>query len=808
MQDVRFAFRQFARSPALFLAIVGSIALGLAANASVLAWLETFVLRPLPGVREQSRLVALVSNTGGGNASLPDLRDFGAMDDTFAGALASMSTTACLTIDRQAHWLEAQIVSANFFELLGVAPLLGRTFRPDEDQHPGGDPVAVISEQTWRRHFGAALDIVGRTVELNRRTFTIIGVVPAEFRGTINPLRTELWTPLSMISEVRNQSRAFLTRRSDRGWHNLARLQAGVSLAQARAAVTAADGRLAAAYPETNRDAFHRVVPLNRVPWGAQTILGPALALLLAVALGVQLVVIANTANLLLARALARRKEIAIRLASGATRGRLARQLLTECLLLALVGGTLGAGLAWWCVGALAWLLPPDLAARAQIQFSISPMTLALTAALAVVTGLAFGFVPALQATQPDLATALKDSGHGAVGSGSSRRWRSALVVAEIGLATILLIGAALCVDGLRRAQQIDVGFRADHVLVAPLQIGMNGYDAQTGLAFYRDLRRRLATHPDIEEAALASWLPLGLAGCKGYGVTVEGHTWKPGEDRTIEVAIVSARYFSALRIPIVGGREFDDGDDVRSPAVAIVNRRFAEKFWPGQDPLGRRFRAGGAWRTIVGVVPTGKYNRVDEAPRPFFFLPDQQGVPDLDLGIVVRTRGEPEALARPLREIVRAQDPAVDVLQTVTLANHAGLALFPQVAATKLLTVLGAGALLLAMIGVYAVMAHAVGQRTREFGVRLALGATRGDVLRLVLGQGLWLALGGIVLGLVTAMGASRLLAGFLFGASPFDPLILLGVPALLAATAMVASWLPAWRASRVDPMEALRAE
>jgi predicted permease len=808
MPDVRFALRQFARTPTLFVAIVVSIALGLAANASALAWLETFVRRPLPGVREQERFVALVSNSGGGNASLPDLRDFGAMSDTFSGALATMSTTACLTVDRQTHWLEAQIVSANFFELLGVTPLLGRTFHADEDQHPGGDAVAVISEQTWRQRFAAASDILGRTVDLNRRPFTIIGVVPTEFRGTINPLRTELWTPLSMIAEVRNQSRAFLTRRGDRGWHNLAKLAPGVALAQANAAVAAADARLALAHPDTNRDAHHRVVPLSRVPWGAQTILGPALVLLLAVALGVQLIVVANTGNLLLARALARRKEIAIRLAAGATRGRLIRQMLTESVLLALAGGALGAGLAWWSVGALVWLLPPDLVARAQIAFSLSPTTLALTGGLALATGLAFGLIPALQATQPDLTTALKDSGHGTAGSGANRRWRSTLVVAEIGLATLLLVGAALCVDGLRRAQKIDVGFRTERVLVAPLQIGMNGYDAQTGLAFYRDLRARVAAHPDVEEAALASWLPLGLSGCKGYGITVEGHTWKPGEDRTIEVAIVSPRYFSALRIPLVSGREFHAGDDARAPAVAIVNQRFAQKFWPGLDPLGRRFRAGGAWRTIVGVVPTGRYNRVDEAPRPFFYLPDQQGVPDLDLGLVVRTRGDPTAFAPTLRALVRAQDPGVDVLQVFTLANYASLALFPQVAATKLLTVLGAGALLLAMIGVYAVMAHAVGQRTREFGVRLALGAARADVLRLVLGQGLRLAAVGFGCGIAAALGAGRLLADFLYGASSLDPLILLGVPAVLGLTALLASWLPAWRASRVDPMIALRSD
>lgn len=393
MQDVRFAFRQLAKSPTLTLAIVLSLALGLGASAAALTWLETLVLRPLPGVRDQRRLVALVSNTGGGNASLPDLRDFGAMSETFAGALASMPTITCLTLDRQQHWLEAQIVSANFFDLLGVTPLLGRTFRPDEDTHPGADDVTVISERTWRSRFGAAPDIVGRAVELNRRAFTIIGVVPADFPGTMNPSRCELWAPLSMIAEVRNQSRNFLTRRDNRGWHNLARLQPGVTITQAQAAVTAADARFALSYPDTNRETHHRVATLTQIPWGAQTVMGPALALLLAVGLGVLLIVAANTANLLLARALARRKEIAIRLASGATRARLVRQLLTESVLLALAGGALGTLLAWWGVDSLAWLLPAEIGVRGQLSFSLSATTLGVSALLTLGTGIAFGLV-------------------------------------------------------------------------------------------------------------------------------------------------------------------------------------------------------------------------------------------------------------------------------------------------------------------------------------------------------------------------------------------------------------------------------
>jgi predicted permease len=808
MQDLKFALRQLSKSPGFVLAVVLSLALGIGANTTVLCWLETLVLRPLPGVDQPSRMVVLVSNTGGGNVSLPDLRDFGALDGVFAGTLATMSTPACLTVNREASWIETQVVSANFFELLGVQPVLGRTFRPEEDGAPGGNPLLVIGESLWRRRFGADPGLIGREVELNRQPFTIIGVVPAAFRGTINPVRTEAWAPLSMIAEVRNQSRDFLTRRDNRGWHNLARLQPGVSLAQARAAVTLANARLAATYPNTNRESVHRVESLDRIPWGAQAIMGPALNLLLAVSLGVQLIVTANIANLLLVRAAGRRKEIAIRLSSGATRGRLIRQLLTESLLLALAGGALGIGFAWWGVDALLWFLPPELASRAQLDFPLSAWSLGVTVLLALVTGVVFGLAPALQSTRPNLVEALKDDGRTSTGGAAHSRLRALLVVTEVALALLLLIGAGLCFKGLRQARLIDRGFDPEGVLLARLQIGMNGYDRETGKKYFREIRQRLAAQPGVEEAALASWLPLGLGGCKGTNVTVEGYDRPAGEDLTYEFAIISPRYFAALLIPLTAGRDFTDADDAAAPTVAIINEHFARRFWPGQDPVGRKFRAQGAWRTVVGVAKAGKYNRLDEKPWCFFYLPYQQGVPDLDLNLVVKTSGEPAAFVSTLRSVVRQQDPGVELLETLTLSGHSAMALLPQLLAANLLVLLGAIALTLAAMGVYAVMAYTVSQRTREFGVRLALGATTGDLLRHVLGQGLRLAALGIAAGIVLAVPGARLLARFLYGVSPFDPATFVGVPLLLGVIATVACAWPAWRAARVDPMVALRAD
>jgi predicted permease len=385
---------------------------------------------------------------------------------------------------------------------------------------------------------------------------------------------------------------------------------------------------------------------------------------------------------------------------------------------------------------------------------------------------------------------------------------RHTLVVVEVALALVLLVGASLCLKGLHRARQVDIGFTPDRVLIAGLQIGMNGYTEQTGRDFYRQLHERLAALPAIEEAALASWFPLGLAGCKGHGVSVEGYVRPSGENPTYEYAVISPRYFAVMNIPLVSGRDFRDSDDTGTLSVAIVNEHFARKFWPGQDPLGRKFRAGGRDRTIVGVAKAGKYRQMNEAPHAFFYLPYRQYVSDLDLGICVRTRGEPVASATLVRQTVRDLDPGVDVWGTLPLTGHIQGALFAQRIASNLLSSLGMIALVLAAMGVYAVMAYAVSQRTQEFGVRMALGATAGDVLRLVLRQSLVLALLGIVTGLLLAAAVTRLLADFLYGVSPFDLTIFAGVPSLLLLVVLLACWLPARRATKVNPMTALRAE
>ena len=809
LADLKFALRQLAKAPGFTVVVVLSLALGIGANATVLCWLENLLWRPLPGVANQGRLVVLVSPQGGGNVSLPDLQDFGRLDAVFTGTVATMPTPGFLRIGDHEEWVYGEITSANFFALLGVPPLLGRTFRPDEDQQPGGDNVLVISEALWRHGFAADPGVIGRVVSLNRHPFTIIGVVPAPFRGSWSSMAYDFWAPLSMIAEVRNQGRFFLTSRGARGWINIARLQPGVSMTQAQAAVSIGDARLARAYPATNADIRHRLVRFSQAPWGAQSIMGSTLRLLLAVSLGVLLIVAANVANLLLARAVGRRKEIAIRLATGAGRGRLIRQLLTESLVLALLGGAGGVLLAAWLASLFPVLVPAgDLVPNVALDCSLDGPTLGYTLVLTLAIGVLFGLAPALQASRFQLVATLKEGGRAATAGNAGHGLRRALVVAEVALALVLLVSAGLCLQGLARAQRVAIGLDPRQVLLADLRIGMNGYTEESGLAFYRQLRQRLAAAPGVEEAALASWFPLGLAGCKGTGISAEGYQRPPGEDTTYEYAIISPRYFAVMHIPLTAGRDFTDRDDGSAEKVAIVNQALADRFWPGQNPIGRRILTGSESRTVVGLTPTAKYNRLNEKPWPFCYFPYQQGAADLDLNLCVRTAGDPLALAGTVRRTVHDLDPGVDVLGMHTMADHARTVLLAEVIASRLLALLGLTGLALAAMGVYAVMAYTVNQRIQEFGVRLALGASQGDLYRLVLGQGLAMAVLGCTVGLALALAVTRLLTAFLYGVSPFDPLTFIGVPALLGLVALSACWLPARRATRVDPIVALRAE
>ncbi len=813
MHDLRYAFRQLARSPGFTAVVVLSLALGIGANTTVFCWIENLLLRPLPGVAHQEQLVVITTSHGErmwDTVSLPDLRDIGALDQVFSGICGSQQTPACLTVDRSLEWVYGQIVTASFFDVLGVKPILGRTFLPEEDLKPGGHPVVVIAEKLWRRKFGGDPRIIGKVVDINRHAFTIVGVAPASFQGDIAGLACDFWAPTMMHREVAyagidaNQ----VLQRYSRWHHTYARLQPGVSIAEARAALKTLSARLEQAYPRTNTDIHLHAWALWDSTYGAASIFRPVLGLLLAVSLGVLLIVSANVANLLLARATSRQKEIAIRLAVGANRPRLIRQLLTESVVLAVLGGTLGVLFAYWMVDLFPLFLPKTHLPIAVAQ-SIDTRALVATLGLTLAAGLAFGLVPALQASRPHLNDVLKESGRSSSGSSLHHRARSLLVVIEVALALVLLVGAGLCLKGLRQSHRVDAGLDANGVLLAGLRVGMNGYTRETAPAFFRTLRQRIATLPGVESVALANWFPLGFEDTGTDNIEITGRPSRVGEPLNFRRATVSPDYFATLHIPLVAGRDFTDRDDEKAQRVAIINETMAARFWPGQDAIGHTFKTNGQERTIIGVAKAGKYRALNDPPECFFYVPSAQATWDLDLSLCVRlANANPSAFSNTLRREIHAIDPGVEIWQTLPLSAYIDAALLPQKIASSLLGVLSVVALTLAAMGVYAVMGYAVSQRTQEFGVRIALGATTRDVLWQVARQGLALAVAGVVAGLVVASGVTRLIGGFLYGVSPFDLVIFTGVPLLLIGVAAIACLIPARRATLVDPVEALRAE
>ena len=809
INDLRFALRMLLKSPAFAAVAVLSLALGIGACTTVFCWIQSALLRPFPGVAQPERLVVLCAERRGelfDTVSLPDLRDFRKASGTFAGVLGSQITPACLTVNGKSEWIYGQIATANFFDVLGVKPALGRAFVAEEDLRPGGAPVLVLSHGFWQRRFGGDPGIVGRTVELNRHSFTVVGVAPAGFLGTMNPLNCDFWAPLSMHQQVAHFGS--LTERGDRWLHTIARLQPGVRFEQAQAAATTIARQLEASFPVPNREIGVRILRPWKSPWGAQALLLPVLPMLLAVSLGVLLIVAANVANLLLARASIRQKEVAIRLAMGAGWGRLVRQFLTESLLLGALGGLLGIVVAHYAANAMAALIP-DTYLPVTFHFPIDRLTLGFTLLVTLATVVLFGLAPALQAARANLQTALKEGGRTSSAGGSHQRFRGLLVATEIALALLLLVGAGLCIKGSGAARRIDPGFDPRQAVVAGLRLGAHGYSEQDGKVFYRRLREQLAAQPGVQAAALASWFPLGFEGGGGTSFEVAGYQPTANENMGAQYAIVTPGYFESMGIPFVDGRDFAELDAADAPRAVILNETMAKRYWPDQSPLGREMKVwGGQTAKVIGVVKAGKYRSLSEPDRPFLYLSYQQGVPDLNLGVILRTTVPPASVIPMIRREIHALDPAVEVWAALTLENFVEAAFVAQRIASTLLLVLGAVALALAAMGIYGAMAYAVSQRTQEMGVRLALGAQARDVIGLVLKQGLRLAALGGVMGCVGAVILTRLLRSFLHGVHPLDPGTFIGVLLLLTAVTGLACFIPAWKASRVSPVEALRYE
>ncbi len=808
-QDLRFAGRMLRKSPLFTSIVIITLALGIGLNTAVFAAVDALLLRPVAGVRASDELVQLYRTSPGsdgfGSNSIPhfwDLRE--RSKSVYSGVAAWSFQTLSITADGRPRAVFGQMVSADFFAVLGATPMTGRFFTPDEDVGRGAHPVAVLSHSGWTGLFGGDPNVVGRQVVVNGQSVTIIGIAQAGFGGVMPMLQPALWMPLMQLAQIKPGSERDFEGRGNNYMNVIARLAPGVTVAKANARMTAISEELRRELPVEYKDRGINLIRqsdagIHPSLRGAQVGLSAVVMVVVGILL---LIACVNVANLFLARARDRAREMAIRLALGASRAELIRQLLVESLLVSLVAGAVGLLVAFVAIRiANGITLPMDIDFRLDLR--LSPTVLFFAFVTAVSTGVLFGIVPALQATSPTLIPALK----GEAPAGTSRsRTSKGLVIAQMALSIVLLICAGLFLVNLRSATTIDKGFSASQLLIADVDPALQGYTRARTEAFYRSIAERLSAQPGVESVGLMEYLPLGFNN-SDRGIEVPGYVPAANEDLSTRYASADSAYFEAMGIPIRAGRGFTARDDSGAVPVLIVNERFATKYWPGKDAVGKTVRTAGKLRTIIGVVPTGKYQRLGEDPQPFMYFPQAQ-LWATGMSLVIRTSRDPNAFIPTLRREVTALDANMPLSNVRSLEKHLGVSLLPARVAGAALGVFGLLGLLLASVGMYGVMAYAVSQRTREIGIRMAIGATASDVVRLIMRQGLTLVLTGTVIGLLAALAASRALRGILYGGSPVDPLTFVLVPLVLIAVAALATFAPARRAAMVDPAITLRAD
>ena len=808
LQDLRYGFRQLRRSPGFSALAILCLTLGIGANAAVFSWLEGILFRPYPLVAHQEQLFAVAGTVPGKRIDLlswPDFHDLRRnctlCEDSFVSTIAGST----LNIGDHAEVTTGSIVSANYFDALGVHPILGRGFEAGEDVGNDAHPVVVISYQMWRNRFRSDREIIGKTQRLNNVPHTIIGVVPEGFHGTFVGRAIQFWVPVSM-QETFGSGGYKLEDRGARWIESYVRLKPGVSRAQAQQQISAIAARLQKDYPATNRGRSIGLWALWQTPFNHAGELLPSFEVMVAVVAFVLLIACANVGNLLLVRSFVRRHEMSVRLAIGASRGRLLKQLLTEGLILSALGTAGGFLMAYWCRQLVTMLLSVGSGTAMYLPGAIDGRVMAMSAGICLVVTLIIGLVPALQTRHLDVAGPLKAESGGVVGV-RSRGWiRSGLVIFQVCLSFILLVGAALLLESLHRIRTTSPGFSTTSVAVTGVSLVVSGYDVPRAKTFQNELIDRLSGLPGIESAAFAAVTPLGYAGYSSSPIAVDGYQPSPNEQPEVEYNQVGPRYLATLGIPLLSGREFARSDDEIAPLVAIVNRTMMIRYWRGQDPVGRRLQVKGRWARVVGVVADSKYESIGETPKPFFYVPLRQDfVMEPDLNIRT-TQSLQSTLAAVLRE-VHALDQNLALYETITLQEQVNRAASPQLVAVTLVSTLGGLALLLAAVGLYGVMSYSVAQSTRELGLRMALGADAANLLRLVISRGLRLTAGGILFGAVAALALTRLLGQLLYNVSPHDPVVFGLALAVMTTTAIFACLLPAWRASRTDPARVLRA-
>jgi macrolide transport system ATP-binding/permease protein len=811
-RDLRYGLRTLRKSPVFTAAAALSLALGIGANTAIFSLVNTVLLRPLP-VENPERLVSLNSASEKGDGENPvisylNYRDLRDRNNVFDGLIAYRMAPISLSHDGISERAWGYLATGNYFDVLGVKPAIGRLLTPEDDKAQGAHPVTVISYDCWQKRFAGDPNIVGRSVLVNSRGFTVIGVAPRGFYGAEIGYAAEMWFPIMMLDDIVKWG-SDLWDRSGQSYMAQGRLKSGVDMAQAEASLKAVMAQLAREYPNENDG---RTILLSPPGLFGAYLRKPVLSfvsILMAAAGFVLLLACLNLANLLLARSMERRKEIAIRLAIGAGRVRIVRQLLTDSLLLALAGGALGLPMAYWLAQAV-------VAFRPRIDFPlpsalhIDHRVLIFTLAVSLLTGVIFGLLPALQSTRPNLAPALKDE----ISSSASRRslLRSGLVISQVALSLVLLICAGLVARGLQRAKTLNPGFNPQNAILMSFDLGL-GYDGARSKTFKQQLLERVRALPGVQSAGMADYMPFDPMTRDSY-VFAEG---QPPERRSNPPSALRGSagpgLLQGLGARLLQGRDFTAADNETKRSTAVVNETFARRIWKGAPAVGKRFSfygPEGPWIEVIGVIQDGKYSSLGEEERMFVYtnLEDDKGGNGLTLNLVVRTESEPRSVIAAIRHEFGCLDPTLPVFNVKTMVEHMNLPLFPARVAAALLGGFGLLALLISAIGVFGVMSYAVSQRTHEIGIRLAIGARPWDILRLITRHGLKLTLIGFTSGLVGALALTRVMSPLLYGVSAVDPLTFISISLLLLCAAALACWLPARRAMRMDPVIALRCE
>jgi predicted permease len=807
LRDIRYGIRSLLKRPGFTAIAVITLALGIGANTTIFSVVNGVLLRPLPGITQPDRLVDVHATAPNGSSfhsfSHSEFLYYREQTKQLDGLIAYTGEPFNMNTGSQPERVYGMLVSGNYFDMLGTRPAQGRFFLPEEDRTPGTHPVVVLSHGLWRQRFGSNTATMGKDITLNGRSYTVIGVAPEGFRGTSAGLMPDIWVPLMMSRGAEREDRGV------RGLEMIGRLRKDASIPQVQAAMSALANQLAEAYPDTNRGLGIDVRPASQVPGQVRGAVIGFMSILMFIVGLVLLIACTNVGAMTLARASVRRKELAIRLAVGAGRWRIVRQLLIESVLLFLIGGATGILIAVWAIRfLLAYKLPADVPVSLDLGLDIRVLLFTLLVSLA--TGLLFGLAPALQASKTDVLGALKNDSP--AGTGRSRT-RSAFVVAQIAISLVLLITAALFLRSLRNASTIDLGFHPEGVETVTFDLNTQGYKEARGREFYRELQQRVAALPGVRSVSLARMVPLNGSNMK-VSVNVGGAGTPEEAGATVGLNVVDTRYFETIEMPVLRGRSFNDSDKPGAPAVAVINETMARRFYPGDDisnALGKSFSGlesqEGGRVEIVGIVKDAKYDTLGEDPQPFVYQPYQQSYSG-EMTMHIRTTTDRANVLAGVRREVTALDKDLPLLNVMPMTEQIAISLLPLRVAATVGGSLGLVGVVLAAIGIFGIVNYSVAQRTREIGIRMALGARTWDVLRMVLRQGLWLALVGIAIGIVISFALTRALGSLLYGVGATDPLIFIGTSLALLAVAFIASYQPARRATKVDPLVALRYE